>query len=84
MTLMAMMIDFILRKSDRASDCEMCQRKPATRRVHFTAHFLQADPTPLLVEERVAKMEFEKRVCDDCAGQLQIMKNVTDLSFENL
>jgi hypothetical protein len=50
----------------------------------FTAHFLQADPTPLLVEERVAKMELERRVCDDCAGRLQAMKNVTDLSLENL
>lgn len=58
--------------------------KDATRRARFTAHFLQADPTPLLVEERVAKMEFEKRVCDDCAGRLQTMKNVTDLSLEDL
>jgi len=37
-----------------------------------------------MVEERVAQMEFEKRVCDDCAKQLQSMKNVTDLSLEEL
>ena len=78
----------MLRRRDRASDCEMCQRKPATRRAHFTAHFtahfLQAEPTPLLVEEHLAQMELEKRVCDDCARQLQSMKNVTDLSLEEL
>jgi hypothetical protein len=34
-----------------------------------------------MLEEHVAKAEFEKRVCDDCAGQLQNMKNVTDLTF---
>ena len=37
-----------------------------------------------MVEEHVAKMELEKRVCDDCARQLQSMKNVTDLSLEEL
>lgn len=37
-----------------------------------------------MLEERVAKMEFEKRVCDDCAEQLQNMKNVTDLTFGSL
>jgi len=58
--------------------------KEATRRARFTAHFLQADPTPLLVEEHIAKMEFERRVCDECAGRLQSMKNVTDLTLENL
>jgi len=78
------MIDSMFRKPDRASDCEICQRKPATRRAHFTAHFLQADPTPLMIEEKVAKVEFEKRVCDGCADKLQNMKNVTDLSLENL
>ena len=78
------MIDSMLRRRDRASDCEVCQRRPATRRAKFTAHFLQADPTPLLVEERIAKMEFEKRVCDACAELLQSMKNVSDLSLEKL
>jgi hypothetical protein len=58
--------------------------KEATRRARFTAHFLQADPMPLLVEEHIAKMEFERRVCDECAERLQSMKNVTDLSLENL
>jgi hypothetical protein len=74
----------MLRKRDRESDCEVCQRKPATTRAHFTAHFLQAEPTPLVIEERVAKMELEKRVCDNCAKQLQSMKNVTDLTLEEL
>jgi hypothetical protein len=74
----------MLRRRDRASDCEVCQKKPATRRARFIAHFLQAEPTPLLVEERFAKMELEKRVCDDCARELQSMKNVTDLSLEEL
>jgi hypothetical protein len=62
----------------------MCQVKPAIMRAHFTAHFLQAEPTPLLVEEHVAKTELEKRVCDNCARQLQSMKNVTELSLEPL
>jgi hypothetical protein len=74
----------MLRRRDRASDCEVCQKKPATKRARFIAHFLQAEPTPLLVEERVAKMELEKRVCDDCARELQGMKNVTDLIVEEL
>ena len=74
----------MLRRGDRASDCEVCQRKRATKKARFTAHFLQAEPTPLLIEERVAKMELEKRVCDDCARELQSMKNVTDLSLEEL
>jgi ribosomal protein L34E len=74
----------MLRRHDRANDCEICQKKPATRRARFTAHFLQSEPTPLVVEERVAKTELEKRVCDDCAKQLQGMKNVTDLSLEEL
>lgn len=78
------MIDSMLRRHDRAGDCEVCQRKPATRRAKFTAHFLQADPTPLLIEERIAKMKFEKRVCDDCLERLQSMKNVADLSSEDL
>ena len=78
------MIDSMFRKARHASDCEMCQRKTATRKAHFTAHFLQSDPTPLLVEEKIAKLEVEKRVCDGCAERLQNMKNVTDLSFENL
>ena len=79
-----MMIDSMLRRRDHASDCEMCQRMQATKTARFTAHFLQADPTPLVVEEHVAKMQFEKRVCDDCAEQLQSMKNVTDLTFGSL
>jgi len=37
-----------------------------------------------LVEEHVAKTELEKRVCDNCARQLQSMKNVTELSLEPL
>ena len=78
------MIDSMLRRSQRSGDCELCQRRPATQRARFTAHFLQADPSPLLVEEHVARMEFERLVCDECAGQLQAMKNVTDLSFESL
>lgn len=78
------MIDSMLRRRDREDLCELCQTKPATRRARFVAHFLQADPSPLLVEERIAKMEFERRVCDDCARRLRTMKNVSDLSFENL
>jgi hypothetical protein len=74
----------MLRRRNSASDCEVCEKKPATKRARFTAHFLQGEPTPLMVEERVAKMELEKRVCDDCAKQLQSMKNVTDLSLEEL
>jgi len=79
-----LMIDSMLRGRNRVGACEVCQKKPATRKARFTALFLQAEPTPLLIEERVSKMEFEKRVCEECAGRLQSMKNVTDLILENL
>jgi|GEM_PF-5910386 len=78
------MIDSMLRRRDSGGDCEVCQRKAATRKARFTAHFLHSEPTPLMIEEHVAKMEFEKRVCDDCAKQLQSMKNVSDLSLDSL
>jgi len=78
------MIDSMLRARGRAGACEVCQTRPATRKARFTAHFLQAEPTPLLIEERISEMKFEKRVCEECAGRLRAMKNVTDLSLENL
>lgn len=78
------MIDSMLRRRSGADICELCLTRRATRRARFTAHFLQADPMPLLVEERIAKAGFEKRVCDACAEKLQSMKNVTELSLEDL
>jgi hypothetical protein len=39
---------------------------------------------PLLIEERVAKMELEKRICAHCAEKLRSMRNVTDLTLEAL
>ncbi len=78
------MIDSMLRRGNRAGACEMCQKRTATRKARFFAHFLQSEPTPLVIEEHIARMEFEKRVCDECAAQLESMKNVSDLNLETL
>lgn len=78
------MIDSMLRRRHGPNACELCETKQATQRASFTAHFLHSEPTPLVVEEHVAKTQLEKRVCDQCAEQLRNMKNVTDLTLESL
>jgi hypothetical protein len=74
----------MLRGRSSADACEICLSRPATRTTTFTAHFLQANPTPLLVEEQIAKMGFRKRICNECAQKLRTMTNVTDLAFEEM
>jgi len=78
------MIDSLLRKRHGPNACEMCQREQATQRARFTAHFLHSEPTPLMIEEHVAKARLERLVCDRCAEELKKMKNVTELAFEPL
>lgn len=73
----------MLRRSGPGS-CEVCERKPATRKVKFTAQYLQSSAMPLFDEESLATGEFEKRVCEECLTSLQNAKNVTNLTFERL
>jgi hypothetical protein len=64
--------------------CEICQRKPATRRAKFTAQSLQSTSMPLFDEESLVSNDFEKRVCDSCLESLRNAKNVANLTFERL
>ena len=64
--------------------CEVCVKKPATRKAKFTAQYLQTSAMPLFDEESLVTGEFEKRVCEECLVWLQNAKNVTNLTFERL
>ncbi len=64
--------------------CEICQKKPATRKVKFTAQYLQSSSIAVFDEESLVAGEFEKRACEECLGSLQHAKNVTNLTFERL
>jgi hypothetical protein len=77
------MIDRMLRRSGPGT-CEICERKPATRKAKFTAQSLQSTSMPLFDEESLVSNEFEKRVCDDCLESLRNAKNVANLTFERL
>ena len=76
-------IDRMLRRSGPGT-CEICERKPATRKAKFTAQSLQSTSMPLFDEESLVAGEFEKKVCEECLTSLQNAKNVTDLTFERL
>jgi hypothetical protein len=76
-------IDGMLRRSGPGT-CEICERKPATRKAKFSAQSLQSTSMPLFDEESLVSNEFEKRVCDDCLVSLQNAKNVSNLTFERL
>lgn len=64
--------------------CEVCGKKPATRKVRFSARYLQTTIMGFLEEEALAVAPFEKRVCEGCLANLQAAENVTDLTFERL
>jgi len=64
--------------------CQVCERKPATRKAKFTAQYLQSSSMPLFDEESLVAGEFEKRVCEECLASLQNAKNVENLTFERL
>jgi hypothetical protein len=77
------MIDMMQRRSALGL-CEICQRRPATRKAQFNAQYLQTTSAALFEEEAMAAVAVEKRVCDECLNELQNAKNVTDLTFERL
>ena len=62
----------------------MCQENVATRKVKFTAQYLQSTSLAIFDEESLATTDFEKRVCEDCLRSLQNAKNVTNLTFERI
>ncbi len=77
------MIDRMERRSAPGL-CEVCERRPATRKAKFNAQYLQSTSAAVFEEESLAKVELEKRVCEECLNNLQNAKNVTDLTFERL
>ena len=77
------MIDMMQRRSGPGL-CEVCGRRPATRRAKFSAQYLQSTASAIFEEESMAGAELVKRVCEECLTQLQDAKNVTDLTFERL
>lgn len=77
------MIDRMFRRSGPGM-CQICERKPATRKAKFTAQYLQSSSMPLFDEESLVAGEFEKRVCEECLASLQNAKNVANLTFERL
>ena len=77
------MIDMMQRRSAPGL-CEVCERRPATRKAKFSAQYLQSTASALFEEESLAGAQMEKRVCEECLSQLQNAKNVTDLTFERL
>ena len=64
--------------------CEVCVKKPATRKAKFNAQYLQSTSAAVFEEENLVGAELEKRVCENCLKSLQEAKNVTDLTFERL
>ena len=77
------MIDMMQRRSAPGL-CEVCQKRPATRRTKFSAQYLQSTASSIFDEESLAAVELEKRVCEQCLSELQNAKNVTNLTFERL
>jgi hypothetical protein len=64
--------------------CEVCERRPATRKAKFNAQYLQSTSSVVFDEESFVNVELEKRVCEGCLNNLQNAKNVTNLTFERL
>jgi len=64
--------------------CEICGKRPATRKVKFSAQYLQSSSIAVFDEESLVGVELTKRVCEECLQGLQEAKNVTDLTFERL
>jgi len=77
------MIDMMQRRSAPGL-CDVCGKRPATRKAKFSAQYLQSSASPIFDEESLVGVELEKRVCEPCLSQLQNAKNVTNLSFERL
>jgi hypothetical protein len=64
--------------------CEVCEKRPATRKAKFSAQYLQSTSVAFLDEEAMVGVQLEKRVCEECMNFLQNAKNVTNLTFERL
>ena len=64
--------------------CEICEKRPATRKAKFSAQYLQSTSSAVFDEESLVGVEVEKRVCEECLNNLQNAKNVTNLAFERL
>jgi hypothetical protein len=77
------MIDRMQRRSALGM-CEICEKRPATRKAKFSAQYLQSTSTAIFDEESLVGVVLEKRVCEECLSNLQNAKNVTDLTFERL
>jgi hypothetical protein len=77
------MIDRMQRRSVPGR-CEICEKRPATRKAKFSAQYLQSTSAAMFEEESMVGVELEKRVCEECLNYLQNAKNVANLAFERL
>jgi hypothetical protein len=77
------MIDRMPRRSAPGL-CEICEKRPATRKAKFSAQYLQSTSAAVFDEESLVGVELVKRICEECLKKLQEAKNVTDLTFERL
>jgi len=77
------LIDRMLRRPG-AGVCEICEKRPATRKAKFTAQYVQSTLAAIFEEESLVGAELEKRICEECLKSLQKAKNVTGLTFERL
>jgi hypothetical protein len=64
--------------------CELCEKHAATRKVKFTANYVQSTAAAIFEEEGLAEVTLEKKVCEACLISLQNAKNVKSLTFERL
>jgi len=64
--------------------CDLCERRPATRKAKFNAQYLQSTSSSIFEEEALTGVDLEKRICEQCLISLQNAKNVTNLTFERL
>jgi hypothetical protein len=78
-----LIIDRMLRGTGPGS-CELCGKRPATRKAKFTAQSLQSVSMMPFDEEAMVETNFEKRLCEECLAALQKAKNVSNLVFERL
>jgi len=67
-----------------AGTCEVCEKRPATRKAKFTANYVQSSAAAIFEEEALADIILEKKVCENCLTSIQNAKNVKDLTFERL
>ena len=77
------MIDRMQRRSGSGL-CEICEKRPATRKAKFSAQYLQSTSAAVFDEESLVGVELTRRLCEECLKKLQDAKNVTDLTFERL